>query len=187
MQGRKGDRDFAIIISGFFEATARFFSHEVRTISINELSGANLSLIAREKNCTNVKKRNNYMQKRKYAENAMLTETSCKLIKEITTGNDRKIPWNSQSTENTGTVRLSVSRILVRDLRRHLSWEYRSQVEVSAVTFLALNINRTKKSQELPARFSPRRRLLVLCQKIVRRIENTVRIMAPRSWSRANE
>jgi len=125
------------------------------------------------------------MQKRKYAENATLTETSCKLIKEITTGNDRKIPWNSQSTENTGiTVRLSVSRILVRDLRRHLSWEYRSQVEVSAVTFLALNINRTKKSQELPARFSPRRRLLVLCQKIVRRIENTVRIMAPRSSKR---
>lgn len=60
--------------------------------------------------------------------------------------------------KNTGiAVRLSVSRILVRDLRRHLSWEYRSQVEVSAVTFLALNINRTKKSQELPARFSRRR------------------------------
>lgn len=119
------------------------------------------------------------MQKRKYVKNAMLTETPCKLIKEITTGNGRKILRNSQSTENTGiAVRLSVSQILVRDLRRHLSWEYRSQVEVSAVTFLALNINRTKKSQELPARSSPKRRLLVPCQKIVRRIENTVRIMA---------
>lgn len=102
-------------------------------------------------------KKNNYMQKRKYVENATLTETPCKLIKEITTGNDRKFSRNSQSTENTSiTVRLSVSRILVRDLRRHLSWEYRSQVEVSAVTFLALNINRTKKSQKPPARFSPR-------------------------------
>lgn len=111
--------------------------------------------------------------------NVTLTETPCKLIKEITTEYGRKILRDSQSTENTGITRLSVSQILVRDLRRHLSWEYRSQVEVSAVTFLALNINRTKKSQELPARSSPKRRLLVPCQKIVRRIENyTVRIMA---------
>lgn len=118
--------------------------------------------------------------------NAILTKTPCKLIKEITTGNGRKILRNSQSAENTGiAVRLSVSRILVRDLRRHLSWEYRSQVEVSAVTFLALNINRTKKSQELPARFSSKRKLLVPpCQKIVRQIENTVRIMALRSSKR---
>lgn len=75
-------------------------------------------------------------------------------------------------------VRLSVSRILVRDLRRHLSWEYRSQLEVSAVTFLALNINRTKKSQELPARSSPKRRPRACCQKFIRGI------MVPRSSTR---
>jgi len=111
-----------------------------------------------------------------------LSNRHCKLIKEITTQDGQKISQNLQSFENTGiAVRLSVSRILVYDLRRHLSWEYRGQVEVSAVTFLALNINRTKKSQELPARFSLKRRPLP-CQKIIRR--NTAWIMTLKSIPR---
>lgn len=123
------------------------------------------------------------MQSEERRKNWTLIETpACKLIKEITPVNGREISRNSQSTENTGiAVRLSVSRILVRDLRRHLSWEYRSQVEVSAVTFLALNINRTKKSQELPARTSPKKKEpLVPCQKIVRQME------IPRGLSRSS-